>query len=65
MKIEINIIYEVGDKVKLPLDETGTIARIETKRLDWFPYKVKIRKARFHKTNQIIEYRKEHLSPEE
>lgn len=58
------IEYEIGDVVKLPLSETGKIVRIETERLDWFPYKIKIRKCNplfFHKTNQIVEYKKEQL----
>ncbi len=54
---------EVGTKVKLPFGETGTITKINTKTLDWFPYKVKIRKAVFNKTNQILEFNKQQLWP--
>ena len=63
----MKIIYEweIGDKVKLPLNETGTIIRINTKCLDWFKYKVRIRKATLSKTNQILGYRYEDLQPEE
>jgi len=55
---------EVGMKVKLPLNETGTIVKINTKTLDWFPYKVRIRKSVFNKTNQILPFKKEQLQPE-
>lgn len=53
--------FKIGTLVKLPFDETGIIKEINTKSLDWFPYKVKIRKVVFNKTNQIIEYKLEHL----
>ena len=53
--------FNVGDIVKLPLNETGKIVRINTNGFDWFPYKVKIRKAVFNKTNQIIGYKSEQL----
>lgn len=53
--------FEIGTKVKLPFGETGTIKRIETKTFDWFPYKVRIRKAIFNKTNQILEFKKKQL----
>ena len=56
--------FEIGTKVKLPFGETGTIKRVNTKTLDWFPYKVRIRKAVFNKTNQILEFKKEQLQPE-
>lgn len=56
--------FKVGDKVKLPLNETGTIKKINTKGFDWFPYKVRIRKATLNKTNQILEFKKEQLQPE-
>lgn len=55
---------QIGDRVKLPLNETGTIVRIETSRLDWFPYKVRIRKSTFNKTNQVLEYKLEQLELE-
>jgi hypothetical protein len=55
---------EIGTRVKLPLNETGTIVKINTKTLDWFPYKVRIRKAVFNKTNQIISFKKEQLQLE-
>lgn len=51
----------IGDIVELPFGETGKIVNINTKTLDWFPYKVKIRKAVFNKTNQIIEFKLEQL----
>lgn len=56
--------FKIGTKVKLPFGETGTIKRVNTKTLDWFPYKVRIRKAIFNKTNQILEFKKEQLQPE-
>jgi len=63
--IDVRLIeYEVGTKVKLPFGETGTIQKINTDTLDWFPYKVKIRKAIFNKTNQVLEFKKEQLQPE-
>lgn len=61
MKIKTEIIWEVGDRVKLPLKETGTIVRINNKSLDWFKYKVRIRKATLNKTNQILEYKYDEL----
>lgn len=51
----------IGDIVELPFGETGKIVNINTKTLDWFPYKVKIRKAVFNKTNQILEFKLEQL----
>lgn len=51
----------IGDIVELPFGETGKIVNINTKTLDWFPYEVKIRKAVFNKTNQILAFRKEGL----
>lgn len=62
MRIYYN--WEVGDKVKLPFNETGTIVRINNETLDWFKYKIKIRKATFNKTNQILEYKYENLQPD-
>jgi len=55
---------EIGTKVKLPFGETGTLVKINTKTLDWFPYKVRIRKAIFNKTNEIREFKREQLQPE-
>lgn len=40
---------KVGTEVLLPLNETGIIVSINTKTLDWFPFKVKIRKGVFNK----------------
>lgn len=47
-------LYHKGDKVKLLFDETATVVRVEN--LLWFYcYYVRIRKATFNKTNQIID----------
>lgn len=54
--------WEIGDRVKLPFDETGTVVDINNKTLDWFPYKVRIRKATLNKTNQILPFKYEHLN---
>ena len=51
----------IGDVVNLPFGETGKIVNINTKTLDWFHYKVKIRKAVFNKTNQILGFKLEQL----
>ena len=56
--------FKIGDRVKLPLNETGTIKRIVTDHLDWFPFKVRIRKATFNKTNQILGFKKEQFKQE-
>ena len=59
--------YKVTDRVKLPFDETGTIVKIVTNRLDWFPYKVRLRKVNpvfGNKTNQILDFKKEQLAIE-
>lgn len=48
--------FKIGDRVKLPLNETGTIVKI----LDilWgFNYIVRIRKATFNKTNQRVDFK--------
>jgi hypothetical protein len=62
--MKILYVWEVGDKVKLPFDETGTIVKI----LDiiWgFRYVVRIRKSNgFNKTNQRMDFRYEDLNPE-
>jgi len=52
---------QVGDKVKLPYNETGTIVRVNSKTLDWFPFKVRIRKATLNKTNQILEFKESQI----
>lgn len=52
--------FKIGDRVKLPFNETGTIVKIH----DWiwgFTHIVRIRKATFNKTNQRIEFRKDDL----
>lgn len=52
-----------GDKVKLPLDETGTV--VGGKIYAWMKiYKVRIRKATFNKTNQRVEFFERHLEKE-
>ncbi len=58
------IILEVGDRVKLPFDETGTIKRIEE--LAWFTrYWVRIRKSNgFNKTNEVVDYLRRDLELE-
>ena len=55
--------FKIGDKVKLPLNETGTI--VAKLNIPWgFDHIVKIRKATFNKTNQKLEYKKEQLELE-
>jgi len=54
-------IFKIGDKVKLPFNETGIIKKINTETLDWHPYKIKIQKATFNKTNEIREFKYEQL----
>lgn len=52
--------FKIGDKVKLPFDETGTIVKINN--LVWMTkYWVKIRKGVFNKTNEIIDFFEKHL----
>lgn len=56
-------MYKIGDEVKLPFSETGTIVNI----LDilWgFKYIVRIRKSTLNKTNNRVEYKEEQLSLE-
>ncbi len=54
---------EVGSKVKLPFEETGTIIKILN--IPWgFNYIIRIRKASFNKTNQHIEFKREQLELE-
>ena len=50
----------VGDTVELPLDEEGIVERIETERLDWFPYKVRITKGgTFNQVGDLVEFKSE------
>lgn len=61
--MKIYIEYEVGDKVLLPLNETGTITKIHN--IPWgFKYKIRIRKSTLNKTNQILDFKYEQLTPE-
>jgi len=48
--------FKVGDRVKLPFDETGTIVRYQD--LPWASrWYVRIRKSNgFNKTNQIVDF---------
>jgi hypothetical protein len=56
--------FRVGDRVKLPFDETGTIKRIEE--VMWLTkYWVRIRKATMNKTNEIHDYFERHIELEE
>ena len=53
-------IFKIGDRVKLPFDETGTIVKIHE--YIWASkYIVRIRKATFNKTNQRIDFIYNHL----
>lgn len=53
--------FKNGEIVKLPLDETGKI--ISGNEYLWMNvYKVKIRKATFNKTNQVIEFLEKHIN---
>ena len=63
--ITTTIEYEVGDKVKLPCGETGTLVRFH-ERL-WASYwDVRIRKSNgFNKTNQVVDYFERDLELEE
>lgn len=55
--------FKIGDKVKLPFNETGTVVKIL--QLPWgFDHIVKIRKATFNKTNEHREFKKEQLTLE-
>ena len=64
--MKVTIEYEIGDKVKLPSGQTDTLVGI--KNIIWgHKYRVKIRKSNKHfdyKTNQIVDYKFEDLSPE-
>ena len=56
--------FKVGDRVKLPFDETGTIKRIEE--VMWLTkYWVRIRKATFNKTNEVHDFFERHIELEE
>lgn len=57
--------FKIKDRLVLPFNETGTIVKIVTNRLDWFPYKVRIRKGIFNRTNQIIDFNESQLKLEE
>lgn len=49
------LLYKKGDKVNLPFGETGTV--INGKEWAWMKvYRVRIRKAVFNKTNEIVEF---------
>ena len=55
--------FKIGDRVKLPFDETGTL--VKKLNLPWgFDHIVRIRKANFNKTNQRLEFKKEQLTHE-
>lgn len=55
--------FKVGDRVRLPLEETGTVVKI--KNIPWgFKYVVKIRKATFNVTNEHHDYKKEQMELE-
>ena len=55
--------FKIGDKVKLPLNETGTV--VKKLNIPWgFDHIVRIRKAIFNKTNQRLEFKKEQLELE-
>ena len=54
---------KIGDRVKLPFDETGTV--VKHLNLLWgFSYVVRIRKGTFNITNQRLEFKKEQLQLE-
>lgn len=55
--------FEIGDRVKLPFNETGTLVK-KLKLLWGFDHIVRIRKATFNKTNQRIEFKKTQLEHE-
>ena len=61
--MQISIIYEVGDIVELPFNETGKIVNISDKILWGFKYLIRIRKATFNKTNEHVEFKYEELRP--
>ena len=58
-----DINFKIGDRVKLPFDETGTIVKIYN--FIWFSkFIVRIRKANFNKTNQRIDFLERQLKLE-
>lgn len=55
---------KVGDMVKLPFNEIGTITEI--KNIPWgFKYVVKIRNATFNNTGELHDFREQDLELEE
>lgn len=55
--------YKVGDRVKLPFNETGTIKRIEE--VLWLTkFWVRIRKATLNKTNEVHDFFERHIEHE-
>ena len=54
-------MYKINDVVNLPFGETGKIVNINDKTLDWFPYKIKIRKSVFNKTNQVLSFKESQI----
>ena len=60
---ESELIFKKGDRVKLPLNETGTV--VSGNVYAWMKtYKVRIRKATFNKTNQRIDFLEKQLEAE-
>jgi len=60
---ESELIFKKGNRVKLPLNETGTV--VGGKVYAWMKiYSVRIRKATFNKTNQRVEFFERHLELE-
>lgn len=56
--------FEIGQRVLLPLNETGTI--VKKTNIPWgFDHIVRIRKGVFNKTNQRIGFKKEQLIKED
>jgi hypothetical protein len=57
------LLFKKGDRVKLPLGETGTVVKGNI--FAWLKvYKVRIRKATFNKTNQRLEFLERQLNYE-
>ncbi len=56
--------FKKGDKVILPFNETGTIVKVNENLLWGHKYDVKIRKATFNITNQIVDFKEEQLKLE-
>ena len=60
---ESELIFKKGDRVKLPLNETGTV--VSGKVWAWMKvYRVRIRKATFNITNQRVEFFERQLEAE-